>query len=338
MGDFLLRLAFFAAAPIAIVLLANLFPVRGALIDVALALGVFSAGESLRRRAANSRVLSLALKEALAFESFYRSKPPRPFAYYFFYPLLFPYWLSNREARHEFLMFRGYTLVSFLLLVVQQGWQYYSSYLPELGLREFLPALGLSLGVETLVVLSLLMPIATTVVWYHSSFRRGRLLAVLLVGLVSSGFAIARIVSHRDPIVSYLTRQRVVQRTKADRKHARTALFAALSAAWRELYKEKSIPGDGKVEGKALDDARTALEPFYKHDEAFAFDLWASPRGRPHYLVLYCESRGGRPPIWVGLKDGAEIRKTAQLPRGAFLAMREAADTANALDLINDDD
>jgi len=35
------------------------------------------------------------------------------------------------------------------------------------------------------------------------------------------------------------------------------------------------------VQGKPLDDARTALETFYKHDEAFAFDLWASPRSRP---------------------------------------------------------
>jgi hypothetical protein len=338
MADFLLRLGFFAAAPIAIVLLANLFPVRGALIDVALALGVFVAGESLKRRAASSRLLKLALKEALAFETFYRSKPPRKFAYYFFYPLLFPYWLTNREARHEFLMFRGYTLVSFLLLLAQQAWAFYSNYPPELGLREFLPALGLTLGVETLLVLSLLMPIATTVVWYHSSFRRGRLLAVLLVGLLSTGFALSRVVSHRDPIVSYLTRQRVVQRTKVARKQARPVLFNALSAAWRELYQEKSVPGDGKVEGPALEAAREALQDFYKNDEAFAFDLWASPRGRPHYLVLYCEARGGRPPIWVGLKDGAEIRKTNQLPRGAFLAMREAADTANALDLVSDDD
>lgn len=338
MADFLLRMAFFAAAPIAIVLLASVFPVRGALIDVAIALGAFIAGESLRQRAARSRILSLALKEALAFESFYRSKPPRRFAYYFFYPLLFPYWLTNREARHEFLMFRGYTIVSFLLLLAQQAWSYYSSYPPELGPREFLPAVGITLGVETLLVLSLLMPIATTVVWYHSSFRRGRLLAVLLVGLVSSGFAIARVVSHRDPIVSFFTRQRVVQRTRVARKKARPVLFDALSAAWRELYRERGVPGDGKVEGPALDAAREALQAFYKRDEAFAFDLWASPRGRPHYLVLYCEARGGRPPIWVGLKDGAEIRKTAQLPRGAFLAMREAADTADALDLMSDDD
>jgi len=56
------------------------------------------------------------LKEAFAFESYYREQRPRPFAYYLVYPLLFPYWLVNREARQEFLMFRGYTLASFLIL------------------------------------------------------------------------------------------------------------------------------------------------------------------------------------------------------------------------------
>lgn len=45
MADFLARLAFFAGAPFAIVLAAGLFPVRGALVDVGLALLVFLLGE-----------------------------------------------------------------------------------------------------------------------------------------------------------------------------------------------------------------------------------------------------------------------------------------------------
>src|SRR6478609_2185498 len=95
LADFLARLAFFACAPIAIVLLAELFPVRGALVDVGLALLVFLLGEAPRRRAARFRPIALLLREALAFESYYRERKPRRFSYYVAYPLLFPYWLSN---------------------------------------------------------------------------------------------------------------------------------------------------------------------------------------------------------------------------------------------------
>ena len=104
-ADFVLRLVFFALAPVGIVLAAELFPVRGVLIDVGLALGVFFVSEAARRYAVRSRVVSFFLHEALAFETYYREKPPRRFIYYFFYPLLFPYWLTNREARREFWMF-----------------------------------------------------------------------------------------------------------------------------------------------------------------------------------------------------------------------------------------
>lgn len=335
LADFLARLAFFAGAPFAIVLAAELFPVRGALIDVGLALLVFLLGEAARRGAARFRPLGFLLREALAFENYYRERQPRRFAYYVAYPLLFPYWLYNREARREFWMFRGYTLTSFAILLGSLAWQYHSAWRPQLGFRDFLPAVLVSLGVETLLVLSLLMPIATTVVWYHGSFRRRRLLIILLVGALSTGYALSRVLRHRDPIVSYLTRQRVRLRTAAARRSAHRALQNAVEVAWRDLVKTKAlVQGDGKVEGKALADARAALESFYKHDEAFAFDLWASPRSRPRVLVLYAQSRRRQPSIWVALKDGGEVRKPDQLPKGAFLAMRAAADTTDPVGIV----
>ena len=337
MADFAARLVFFASAPFAIVLLAELFPVRGALVDVGLALSVFLLGEASRRVASRFRPIRFVLREALAFESYYRERTPRPFAYYVAYPLLFPYWLYDREARREFWMFRGYTVGSFLVLLASLAWQFFSSWRPELGFSDFLPAVLLSLGVETLLVLSLLMPIATTVVWYHGSFRRRRLLAILLVGALSTSYALSRVLRHRDPIVSYLTRERVRLRTAAQRKAAHRVLQKAVEVAWRDLVKVRGVEGDGKVEGKALEDARAALEGFYKHDEAFAFDLWASPRTRPRVLVLYAQSRRKRPPIWVALKDGGEIRKPDQLPKGAFVAMRTAADTTDAVGMVWDE-
>jgi hypothetical protein len=54
-------------------------------------------------------------------------------------------------------------------------------------------------------------------------------------------------------------------------------------------------------------------------------------------LVLYAQSRRKRPPIWVALKDGAEVRKPDQLPKGAFVAMRTAADTTNPVSIVWDE-
>lgn len=341
-ADFVLRLVFFALAPVGIVLAAELFPVRGVLIDVGLALGVFFVSEAARRYAARSRVVRFFIHEALAFETYYREKPPRRFAYYLFYPLLFPYWLTNREARREFWMFRGYTLGGLLILLVSLAWQYHRDFQPDLGLRQFLPAVVVALAVETLLVLALLMPIATTVVWYHASFRRGRLAMVLAAGLASTIAVGVRLSSTRDPIVSYLARKRVVARTHVAKKKAHAALLAGVMAAYENVWRARATGGgvedDGKVQGTPLDAARVELGKLYKPDEVFAFDLWASPRSRPRYLVLYAEARSGRPPIWVALKDGAEIRKLAELPKGALDAMREAADTSDALGMLWDTD
>jgi len=337
LADFIARLAFFALAPFAIVLAAELFPVRGALIDVGLAMSVFLLGEAPRKFASRFKPLALVLKEAFAFETYYRERRPRPFAYYLAYPLLFPYWLFKREAREEFLMFRGYTLYSFLLLLASLFWQYFRDWPPQLGLRDFLPAVGISLAIETAGQLLLWLAPQPGVVWYHSSFRRRRLIAMLVVGALSTTIALARVTSHRDPIVSYLTKRRVHLRTAVDKKAAHRALFEAVEVAWRDLVKERGVDGDGKVEGKPLEDARAALEKFYKHDEAFAFDLWASPRNRPRVLVLYAQSRRKQPSIWVALKDGAEVRRPAALPKGAFQAMRSAEDTTDPVAMVWDD-
>ena len=110
--------------------------------------------------------------------------------------------------------------------------------------RNGLAAGSTSLAVETLLVLSLLMPIATTVVWYHSSLRRRRLIAMLLVGALSTTFALTRVLNHRDPIVSYLTRERVRLRTAAARKGAHRALQNAVEVAWRDLVKVRGVDGD----------------------------------------------------------------------------------------------
>jgi hypothetical protein len=326
-GDFVLRSLFFTLAPFAIVFAAELFPVRGALADVGLALTVFALGEAARRWAHRWQPVAWALSTALRFETYYRERPPRPFAYYVFYPLLFPYWLANREARHEFLVFRGYTMGGFVVLLISLVWQYFAYWTPELGLRAFLPAVLVMLTAEMLLVLALLMPIATTVVLYHSSARRGRLLALLVAGLFSTALAIAHVARRRDPVVSYATRDRVALRTAVNPERAHQALLDAARAAWGGNAEMPVIEGDGKVQGEPLERAQDALERYYKHDEAHAFDLWASPRGSSQVLVVYFEARRGRPPIWAATRaDASEIVSTEELPDGALRAMRRAAD------------
>lgn len=334
--DFLLRLTFFASAPAAIVFIAALFPVRGALIDVLLALGVFALGEA-QSRFLRFRWLNWLLSEAVAFEAYYRKHPPRAFLYYVFYPILFPYWLANPEARREFLVFRGYTLGGFAILVGTLVWQYFTLWKPELGLRQYLPSVLVTLTVEMWLALSLLMPIATTVVLYHTSKRRRQLLTILTVGIVSASLTLAYLQTRRDPVVSYATRERVIHRTRQSRGKAQKALLSAAWAARKQLIlaaklERSHIEGDGKVTGEPLERARDALGHFYKRDESFAFDVWASDRRHPKVVVVYFERGSNRPAIWLAVDErGRQIVDRARLPKRVFSAMRAAADGSEDL-------
>jgi hypothetical protein len=321
--DFLLRLAFFAAAPFLLVLVAAIFPVSGALAQVALGLAAFFAGEALRRWSSRFRLLKVVLSRQLDFEGYYRAHPPRPFLYYVFYPLLAPYWLFAKEARHEFLLFKGYTLASFALLVGSLAVQYVRFFPPELGVRAFLPIAAGTFAVETAVVLMFLMPLVTSVVHFHMRQAPWRLAALLVAGFVSVTLAVVRLERQRDPVVSYATRMRVRLRTAAKPRTAEAAQIAALRAASRALPKEKNdVDHDGKVEGDVLDAAHAALASFYKNDEASAFDLWSTHSSKGSLVILYFEARGKNDPIWLALSGkGAVTHDVKQLPNGAFAAM-----------------
>lgn len=321
--DFLLRLAFFAAAPFLLVLVAALFPITGAMAQVGLGLLAFFTGEALRRWSSRSKLVKAAISSQLQFEAHYRAHPPRPFLYYVFYPLLFPYWLAVADARREFLLYKGYTLASFALLVVSLVVQYLRSFPPDLGLKAFLPIAGGTFVVETAVVLMFLMPIVTSVVHFHTRQAPWRLGTLLVVGFVSVSLAVVRLERRRDPVVSFATRQRVDLRTAAQPKKAQAAEVAGLRAAWKALPKEKAdVDHDGKVEGDVLTAAQDAMQEFYKNDEAHAFDLWYAHKGKTSIMVLYFEARGKKDPIWLAMTpNGAVVHDPKQLPSGAFNAM-----------------
>ncbi len=330
-ADFSLRLVFFAAAPFAIVKAAALFPVMPAIVQIVLALSVFFAGEAAKGLVGRFSIAGKILRKQLAFEAYYREHPPRPFLYYVFYPLLFPYWLWNREARREFLLFRGFTILSSIVLFVSLGLQYVRLYPPELGAKEFFPlALG-TLGVETLVILAFLMPMATTVVHFHREAAPKRLAVLLLVALVSIGVSAYRVMKKRDPLVSYATKQRARYRTAKNPKAAREAQARALRIAWKVLPRAREdVDTDGKVEGAPLEAMRDGLEPFYKDDETYAWDLWytkAKVDGKPErVLVVYFAATRGKDAMWLAIDTSNKVTTDPnRLPRGAFKAMWRAA-------------
>jgi hypothetical protein len=325
--DLLLRLVFFSTAPFLLVILAQLFPVTGAVVQVALALLLFVVGEATRRVASRSRVLGALLSSQLEFEAYYRQRPPRPFVYYVFYPLLFPYWLSVVDARREFLLYKGYTLVSFALLLGSLVTQYLRVFPPELSWSAFAPLAAGTFLAETAVVLMFLMPIVTSVVHFHQIRAPRRLALLLVAATLSVGFAAARLERRRDPIVSFATRTRVRLRSDARPDEAAKARASALAAAWHTLPSQRDdIDSDGKVEDAPLAIARDRLTGFYKYDEAHAFDLWYAKQGRQTMLVLYFEAHRGHAPIWSAIDETAHITEDAgRLPPGAFKAMRHAA-------------
>lgn len=330
-ADFALRLVFFAAAPFVIVLVGALFPVTSAVVQIGIALGVFFAGEAARSLAERSALAKRLLRNQLAFEAYYREHPPRPFLYYVFYPLLFPYWLFNREARREFLLFKGYTILSFTLLVGGLVFQYVRMFPPELGYREFFPLAGGTLLAETIVVLAFLMPMVTSVVHLHRERAPRRLVALLVVAIVSVGVAGYRVTKKRDPLVSYATRERARLRTTKNPKLARAAQARALRAAWAVLPRAlEDVDADGKVEGAPLEAGRAALEPFYKPDETDAWDLWFTREKRDGkrvgVLVVYFAAGRGKQAVWMALDSTGQISNDPKsLPSGAFRAMWKAA-------------
>jgi hypothetical protein len=323
--EYALRLVFFAAVPFAIVLLAALVPMTAALVNIVLALGAFFYGEVLRKHAQKRGWLGAVLRRQLAFEEYYRERPPKPFLYYLAYPLLFPYWLAVREARREFWLFKGYTIVTFLVAAVAGVYRYFAVYQPEIGLKVFLQSFGIGLVIEALAVITFLMPIATTVVALHKKAQHGRLIALLVVGLLSAAVAVGILARRHRTFPSIETRQRVAKRTFARLKVAESVADDALRAAWRERRKKNyERESDGTVEGAPLDVAREKLGAFYRPDEAAAFELWTTARGDKHpMMILYAEGpRRGKPVFRAMRADGTIVERAKELPKSALKVMR----------------
>jgi len=232
--EYALRLAFFAIVPWITVIVAELVPMTAAIVNMMLALFAFFFGEIVRRKIEKSSWLGRLLRRQLAFEAYYKEHPPKPFVYYLFYPLLFPHWLAVREARREFWLFKGYTLMTLSFVAIGGVYRLFFVYRPELGVRDFLVPFAIGLVVETFAVVMLLMPMTTSVVALHRTGQRVRLIVLLAVGLLSAGVSLARIAHRHRTFPSLETRYRVGHRTTARPALAKKAMTHALAAAWQK--------------------------------------------------------------------------------------------------------
>lgn len=330
--DFLLRLAFFLVAPIALFFVALTYPIGGALVNVAFMLTVFFTAAAIRSAAEKRPWLKRVFRKPLAFEDYYRTRPPRPFLYYVFYPLLFPYWLTQKDARREFIVFRGYTVFGLIVLVVSGCYQFFFKWRPELGFKGFFKVLVVVTLIEVAITLSMLMPIATTVVHFHLG-KKHRPLGVLIVATLLMTAAMATwYAKKRHAYVAYPTSIRMVLRTKARPAKSFDVRRKALAIAYRDLrYGEGEIEHDSKIEeeilGQPIDEARDALTAFYKSDETYCFHLVSFRVKNKRILVLYGDPNDARERVvWIGMGGlGELVTDDAELPPHANAIMRRTS-------------
>lgn len=317
--DFALRLAFFAVVPFLATWVSALFPMTAVLVNVTLTLAIFAAAEAIRERASRSPMLARVVRRHLAFEAHYREHPPRAFLFYVFYPLLLPYVLFRADTRRELWLYRGFTGGGLTVLVAAAALDFWRSWLPNLGFRDFIFTWVLLFAVQTLCIFLFLLPIATTVVKLHAERRFKALWILFAVATLSVTVAVIAIENRRGHLVSWVATQRVRLRSKAAPLAARAAELQALRVVWANAPELKeSTDKDGWVEGDALDRAEEQLATFFKPDEAYAFSLHALPPGAPEVLLIQCEVGKG-PPVWRALRrSGVEITSIADLPRGVL--------------------
>lgn len=331
-AEYALRIAFFAFVPFGVVLLAMLVPMGAAIANMVMALGAFFFGQVLIGAASKRPLLKRILKRQLAFEEYYRLNPPRPFLYYVFYPLMMPYWLFSGPARREFLLFKGYTFLTLGVILLMGVYRYHWVYQPELGFKQFIGAFGIGLVVETLAVMTLIMPMTTSIVTLHRKRHRKRLTALLAVGLISAGIAAAILAARHRTFPSLETRQRIIDRSASAPVTTRATLQKAVAKAWqirRATAKDQwERETDGTVLGAPLDNAHATLSGFYRPDEASAFELWTtSRREKQQLMIIFAEGRKKGQPVWLGMRpDGTVVDKIVDVPRSARVAMRTAGD------------
>lgn len=331
---FAVRLIYFFMVPFLMIAIGTVIPMEGVLIDVALLVGVFLGLGGLRRHAERNPIVARLIGRQLAFEAYYRERPPRWFAYYAAYPLLLPYVLANREARREFALYRRMSMIGVALLVVFGAIDYVTVWRPEIAFDEFFGAFVATLLFQSLALLMLLVPLAVTIVGYRLEGRTRAIRWLLGAAAVSAAVTTLALKGNTTVNVPAETVGRVRLRGEAVPARAEAAQTAALAGVWAELRAGTAeVDEHGLVLGATLGRARAALAEFYRDDEARAFSLHVWPPGgaaAPEGVLLQCRQPSGRAPVWLArTADGERVRDEGRVPAGLLGAPMPAKEWAD---------
>lgn len=334
--ELVLRLVYFAVAPALLVLLATQYPIAGVIVNVAFAVAVFAFASGVRPWVERYPLLGKVLGAQLRFEAFYKEHPPKPFVYYAFYPLLFPYWLSQPVPRRELGLYRGLTAVGLIILFGGAAWDFFRKWYPEIPFAPFAQSWALVFAIQALVAIVFVMPLATTVVTLKLQGRSGALGALFAVATASMTLAVAVAAQRRHEIVQRPTGERMILRTQYAKKAARKLREEALKRAFVSILRGDASrvkePRSVEILEGPIIDARDTLAKLYREDELPCFHLVAfKARKGGHILVLF-GTRSGKSPltarnlVWLGLHDGHTfVDDPKDLPDGALNEMRRIA-------------
>lgn len=316
------RLVYFAVAPFVLVAAAVVLPMAGLLLNVVLMLAGLAVIEALRGASQRSRVARALLRRHLAFEAFYREHPPRSFAYYVFFPLLFPYWLVNRTARQEVGLYRGVTRVGLVVLAAQAVLGYVRVWAPEISVGKFVAS---SLGIFVIefgLLLALVIPLSATIVSCTLRGDRRTVRILLAVAGLSVAVGLLGVTQLRAGMVPADVPMRVEARAHAVPERAAAVLDAALRAVWSDLRRGAArVESDGWIGGATLDRAHAELAGFYRDDEASAFSVYAWPAAAPTHAIVQIHLRPDMPPIWRASDgDGLIVADASAVPPEIFNA------------------
>lgn len=320
--SFLLRLVYFTVAPFVLVVSAVVLPMTGVLINIALVLLGFMLFEVIRPLAARSSLARSLLRRQLAFESYYREHPPRPFIYYVFAPVLLPFWVISRRARRELSLYRGITGVGLVGIVVAGLADYAQNWWPEIGLGKFLADAIALLLIQLVLLLGFVIPLAVTLVTYRTAGRRRALWTLLGAAALFFALGLVGVKRIRGHLIPAEVSMRAEARGEALPDAAAAAHDAALQAMRTELRAGTlSFDEDGWIEGPSLERAQAELARFYRRDEAEAFTLHVWPVQAPTHVLLQLWRRYGVDPVWRATDaGGAPLRDPQQIPRALWNA------------------
>jgi hypothetical protein len=276
--DLVLRFLYLILAPFFLSVMTGVFPMTGILIGCGLATGIALFG-SKRWVALVGRlpIVGRILANMGRLGDYYEERAPRALVYYILYPLLAPYWLVNRDARREFLVYRRLNSVAVAIVLALATIDYLRVWRP-IPFHVFFGASVAMFVFQLLVLFALVMPIVTTIVICHRRGLEKSLYGALALVAVTGTLGVWAL--HQRPHVSASANARVEARTKLNEQAAFATMMDAAEAVLRAPDQETALAA-----------ARATLRRYYRADEAAAFRVYRDATTIAVYALLPTTSR-----------------------------------------------